>query len=75
MYSTRLHTWATRLQKHEFDPASKADRSEYAYFLKHGKWKSFVCPFNLEWPYLTIPDMVKDKLAHHVLQVDKVWSS
>ena len=73
MYNTRLYSWAMRLQKHDFDPANKKDRAEYAHFLKNGKWKSDVCPFILDWPYLTIPDMIKDKLAHYVLNVDKVW--
>jgi hypothetical protein len=73
MYNTRLHSWAMRLHKREFDPANKKDRMEYAYFLQYGKWESAVCPFILDWPYLTIPDMIKDKLAHHMLHVDKVW--
>ena len=73
MYNTRLQSWALRQQKREFNPAEKKDRAEYAYFLRHGRWKSVFCPFSLDWPYLTIPDMVKDRIVHHALHVEKVW--
>lgn len=51
-----------------FDPSSKTDMLEYQYFLKHKKWKKG-CPFILDWPYLTIPDMLKDKIIKHMLKV------
>jgi hypothetical protein len=51
----------------KFDPADRKDLAEYKYFLDHGSWKSG-CPFWLEWPFLTIPDMVKDKLVRYVLK-------
>lgn len=73
MYNTRLQSWALRQYKHEFDPTNKDDLSEYTYFLRHGRWKSQMCPFILDWPYLTIPDMIKDKIVHHALRVKKVW--
>lgn len=50
-------------QKREFDVNSKRDLSEYRDFLKTSKWGSNGCPFVLEYPYLTIPDMIKDKLV------------
>ena len=34
---------------------------DYSYFLKNNHWQQN-CPFVLEWPYLTITDMIKDKL-------------
>jgi hypothetical protein len=48
-------------QKKYFEPTNKDDLKEYAYFLKHNHWR-VNCPFVLEWPYLTITDMIKDKL-------------
>jgi hypothetical protein len=56
------HVWQRRF----FDPNNKEDVKEYAHFLKHSQWKTN-CPFILEWPYLTITDMVKDKLVEHWL--------
>ena len=57
----------TRIRR-GFDPAKKEDIDEYRYFLRIRKWRSG-CPFYLEWPYLTIPDMIKDKIIMHVLKV------
>ena len=56
------HVW----QRHFFDPKNKSDLMEYSHFMKHSKWRAN-CPFILEWPYLTITDMVKDKLVEHYL--------
>ena len=39
--------------------------------MEHGRWPNYVCPFFLEWPYLTIPDMVKDKFARYTLGLYK----
>lgn len=50
----------TTNQKRIFDPSKKEDVSLLKYFLKLSKWGK-PCPFLLEEPYLTIPDMVKDK--------------
>lgn len=74
MYSTRLFEWQQAVnQKRRFDPARKKDREEYKHFLEHKTWRSQVCPFVLEWPYLTIPDMINDKLTHYVLGATKRW--
>ena len=72
MYSTRLFEWQQAVnQKRVFDPAKKKDREEYKYFLTNKSWKSFVCPFVLEWPYFTVPDMINDKITHHCLGVSR----
>jgi hypothetical protein len=52
--------------KRNFDPNNKADLAEFAYFLKNRTWKD-VCPFNLEWPHLSIPDMLKTKITENLL--------
>lgn len=49
-----------------FNASSNEDLEEYSFFLKHNKWKN-ICPFFLEWPYLTIPDMLKDKIIKNML--------
>ena len=41
----------------------KADLVEYKYFLDNNSWKNN-CPFELEWPYLTTPEMIRDKLIN-----------
>jgi len=56
------HTW----QKRHFDPTSKADLAEYKYFLDNNRWTKN-CPFILEWPHLTITDMIRTKLINHYI--------
>ena len=51
------HVW----QKRYFDPYSKEDITEYKYFLDNNRWKNR-CPFMLEWPHLTITDMIRTRL-------------
>ena len=41
---------------------------EYAYFLKNQKWRNG-CPFLLDWPYLTVPDMIKDRVVRQHLNI------
>jgi hypothetical protein len=53
-------------RRRSFDPNSKKDLKEFGYFLKNNRWQN-ICPFFLEWPYLTIPDMVKDKVVRNIL--------
>jgi len=58
-------------QKHLFDVECKKDVDIYTRFLRTGAWGKDACPFILEFPYLTIPDMIKDKLIHKFLKVRK----
>ena len=48
-------------RRQTFNPNSKKHLREFAYFLKHNKWFGN-CPFTIEWPHLTITDMVRTKL-------------
>lgn len=48
-------------QKRYFNPYSKQDIQEYKYFLDNNRWDG-LCPFQLEWPFLTVIEMVKTKL-------------
>ena len=47
-------------QKYLFDPKNKYHINLLRYFLNENRWGA-PCPFLLEEPYLTIPDMLKDK--------------
>lgn len=51
------HTWNRRF----FDVNSKADIAEYKFFLENNRWTKN-CPFELEWPFLNINDMIRTKL-------------
>lgn len=57
-------------QKRNFDLNNKDDVEIYRQFLINGnKWGHDACPFNLEFPFLTIPDMIKDRLVRKFLKV------
>ena len=57
-------------EKRKFDINSKKDIDIYRYFLINSDWKiTGTCPFDLEFPYLTVPDMIKDKLIRKYLKV------
>lgn len=53
-----------------FDVNNKKDVDAYKFFLTNSKWDNS-CPFILEEPFLSIPDMIKDKLVHKNLKVEK----
>jgi hypothetical protein len=57
--------------KEVFDPGNKVHIKTFRHFMEHGRWPDYVCPFFLEWPYLTIPDMIKDKFARYTLGLYK----
>ena len=52
-----------------FDPADSKHIKSYRNFLVKRKWDSPGCPFELVWPYLSIPDMIKDKIINHYLKI------
>lgn len=54
--------------KRAFDPNNKVDLSEYSFFLTNSKWKER-CPFWLEWPYQSVPSMIKDKIIDNMFKV------
>lgn len=59
-------------QKSLFNINDQKDIEAYAKFLKTGSWNHTKgCPFILEFPYLTVPDMIKDKMIHKLLKVKK----
>lgn len=58
--------------KRFFDVNNKKDVAIYTNFLRKAAWGGEGCPFILEEPFLSIPDMIKDKLVHKFLKVEKV---
>lgn len=54
-------------QKRFFNPSKKEDILEYKYFLENSKWKTN-CPFILEWPHLTITNMIQSLLIEHYIE-------
>ena len=58
-------------QKVPFDLENTRHVNLYKGFLASNRWGTNGCPFILEFPYLTIPDMIKDKMIHKFLKVKK----
>lgn len=61
----------TKTDRVTFDVKNKQHLKSYSFFLKHGSWvKENPVPFfNLEEPYLSIPDMIRSKIAVEHLRV------
>jgi hypothetical protein len=55
-------------RKECFDPNKEEHLSTFKSFLKTNKWEKG-CPFFLEWPYNSIPDMIKDKIIRNMFDV------
>lgn len=51
-----------KLDKRVFNPSNKKDLSELKFFIKNGKWKTS-CPFEVEYPYLNVVDMILRKFT------------
>lgn len=54
--------------KRQFNVTSKDDLKVYKHFLEKGSWGSIPCPFELEWPWLSVPDMISHKIAVHTVE-------
>jgi hypothetical protein len=54
-------------QRRMFEPGSKEDMQVARKFFHSNKWQDG-CPFFLEWPYLDIPSMLKDKITSYTLK-------
>jgi len=63
----RLETWNLN-QRRYFEPSSKDDLKIVRKYLHSLSWGDGGCPFYLEWPYLDIPSMVKDKITNYTLK-------
>lgn len=56
-----------RFPKRVFDATSKEDLVAYKNYLANNSWGSNGCPFELEWPHLSVPDMIAKKVAESVV--------
>jgi len=55
--------------KEYFDTNNKKHVQIFKTFVEKNCWGHNCCPFALEEPYLSIPDMIRDKLIRHYLKV------
>jgi hypothetical protein len=60
----------TTSNKRKFDVNNKKDVELYKTFLTTRRWGGTCCPFVLEFPHLTIPDMIKDKMMNKYMKID-----
>jgi hypothetical protein len=51
-----------------FDTADKNDLKIYKNYLKTHSWSKYGCPFELEWPWLNIPDMIAHKISMRAVE-------
>lgn len=54
---------SSRFPKRVFNVNNTDDLKAYKQFLKTKSWGKNGCPFELEWPWLSIPDMISHKIA------------
>ena len=52
-----------RFPKRQFDATSNEDLKAYKHFLETRNWGPNGCPFECEWPWLSVPDMIAHKVA------------
>lgn len=57
--------------KRNFNPANKKDIECYRDFILNKGWGNGTCPFILEYPFHSIPEMINDKLMRHFLKIEK----
>lgn len=53
--------------KRIFNAHDANDLWEYSSFMNTDSWKDG-CPFYLEWPFLSVPDMIKSKIVETHLE-------
>ena len=58
-----VNSFKNKFPKRYFDVNDKADLRIYKEFLENRNWGTTGCPFELEWPGLSIPDMISHKIA------------
>ena len=58
-----------RQEKRYFNIKNKKDINLFKEFLVNNGWGRSTCPFIVEHPFISAPDMIKDKLIKHFLKV------
>lgn len=60
-------------QKRCFDVTNKKDMQSAKMFFSTHSWRhEDGCPFILEFPYLTVPDMIRDKMINSSFEIERV---
>ena len=54
--------------KRVFDVTDKKDLTMYKQYIQTHSWGKNGCPFELEWPQLSIPDMIAHKISEHAVE-------
>jgi len=67
MSNTLLHL-RQRFPKRVFDVTDKKDLTIYKNYIRENSWGDDGCPFELEWPWLNIPDMIAHKISAYVVE-------
>lgn len=57
------------VEKRLFDVNNDNDVAVFRAFLQTNSWGVNGCPFKVEHPWISIPDMIKDKLVRNLLDV------
>jgi hypothetical protein len=52
-----------------FDVKNKTDLNVFKSFIMKNAWGNQGCPFLLEEPYLSIPDMIRYKITNEFLEI------
>ena len=55
--------------RRKFDVNNKKDIDAFKYFMEHGSWGDTGCPFFGEDGWISIPDMIKDKVIRKHLKI------
>jgi len=63
-----LNELKTQHIKRIFDVTAKKDLIAYRHYIKQRRWGEQGCPFELEWPWTSIPDMIAHKIAEHAVE-------
>lgn len=61
--SARLFTMRTMFEKRIFDPCKRDDLRAYKQYIQTQNWGPDGCPFELEWPWTDVPNMLAHKIA------------
>lgn len=67
MVQHRLSHLDRAFPKRQFNVNNKEDLKTYKQFLVNRRWGRNGCPFELEWPWLSIPDMLNYKIAESMV--------
>jgi hypothetical protein len=63
----KLETWNVN-QRRMFKPNKAEDLKLAKKYFNTNSWGINGCPFYLEWPYLDIPCMLRDKITDYALR-------